>query len=228
MGEGRPALPHTNIERMVTSMPSKRTMVIATAGEYCIDFRTVSWWKKSPRRFVIVRERLENLCDEQTEIVSDIHCFAALRRSQATGLLTIDFTWLSGGFGGEVKGWEESVSIPYEPLLTFMRESAQEGGPEVWKHLSVCQTSRPRLVFRAQERLRECVTNRVVRKKLSHALRDNFRYSSVERIEFYHDFAPYSFFFQETRRDGRAGVAGGFIFHNHDGDLSRGYYSVHT
>lgn len=145
-------------------MPSKRIMVIATAGEYCIDFRTVSWWKKSPRRFVIVRERLENLRDEQTEIVSDIHCFAALRRSQATGLLTIDFTWLSGGFGGEVKGWEESVSIPFEPLLTFMRESADEGGPEVWKHLSVCQKSRPRLVFRAQERLRECVTNRVVRK----------------------------------------------------------------
>ena len=138
------------------------------------------------------------------------------------------FVGKSMGFGGEVTGWEESVIIPCEPLLTFMRESAQEGGPEVWKHLSVSQTSRPRLVFRAQERLRECVANRMVRKKLSHALRDNFRYSSVERIEFYHDFAPYSFFFQETRRDGRAGVAGGFIFHNHDGDLRKAYYSVHT
>lgn len=208
-------------------MPSKRTMVIATAGEYCIDFRTVSWWKKSPRRFVIVRERLENLCDGQTEIVSDIHCFAALRRSQATGLLTIDFTWLKGGFGGEVKGWEESVSIPYEPLLAFIRESAQDGGPEEWKHLSVCPTSRPRLVFHAQERVRECLANRTVRKKLSHALRDNFHSPCVEQIDLYHDFMPYSFFFREVR-NGCEGICGGLIFHNHQNDLKKAYYSVHT
>lgn len=31
-----------------------------------------------------------------------------------------------------------------------------------------------------------------------------------------------------TWRDGRAGVAGGFIFHNHNNDLKKAYYSVHT
>lgn len=54
-------------------MPSKRTMVIATAGEYCINFRTVSWWKKLPRRFVIVRDRLEALRDGQTEMPTVNH-----------------------------------------------------------------------------------------------------------------------------------------------------------
>lgn len=142
-------------------------MVIATAGECCIDFRTINWRHKSSRRFLIVREHLENFKDERTEIVSDIHSFAALRRSEATGLLTINFTWLNGSCNGEVSGWEESVVIPYAPLLAFMWESTLEGGPKTWKHLSVCSTSWPRLVFHDQKRLRECVANKTVRRKLA-------------------------------------------------------------
>lgn len=208
-------------------MPSKRTMVIATAGEACIDFRTVSWGKKSPQRFLILRKHLENLEDGRTKIVSDIHSFAALRRSEATGLLTINFTWLNGLCGGEVRGWEEFVVIPYAPLLAFMGESEKEGGPETWKHLSVRYTSQPRLVFHAQKRLRECVANKTVRGKLARALRDNFRSPFVEQIDFYHDFAPYSFFFQEVR-NGRDGICGGLIFHDHQNDLKKASYSVHT
>lgn len=208
-------------------MPSKRTLVIATAGENCIDFRTVSWGRKSPQRFLIVREWLEALEDGRTEIVSDIHSFAALRRSEATGLLTINFTWLNGSCSSKVSGWEESVSIPYAPLLAFMGESAREGGPEKWKHLSVRSTSRPRLVFHDKERLRECVANKTVRGKLARALRDNFLYPSVEQIDFYHDFEPYSFFFREVC-NGRDGICGGLIFHNHQNDLKKASYSVHT
>lgn len=195
-------------------------MVIATAGENCIDFRTVSWKRKSPQRFLIVREWLENLEDRRTEIVSDIHSFAVLRRSEATGLLAINFTWLNGACGGVVRGWEESVTIPYAPLLAFMGKSAQEGGSETWKHLSVCSASRPRLVFHDQERLRECVANKTVRRKLARALRDNFYSPGVEQINFYHDFMPYSFFFREVC-DGRDGICSGLIFHNYHDDLKK-------
>lgn len=208
-------------------MPSKRTMVIATAGECCISFRTVSWSRKSPQRFLIVREWLETLEDGRTEIVSDIHSFAVLRRSEATGLLTINFTWLNGVCGGEVRGWEESVTIPYAPLLAFMGESAQDAGSKTWKHLSVCPTSRPRLVFHDKGRLRECVANKTVRKKLARALRDNFHSPCVERIDFYHDFEPYSFFFREVC-NGRNGICGGLIFHNYHDNLKKANYSVHT
>lgn len=208
-------------------MPSNRTMVIATAGENCISFRTVSWRHKSPQRFLIVRDRLENLEDGRTEIVSDIHSFAALRRNENSELLTINFTWLNGSCGGEVRGWEESVVIPYIPLLIFMRESTREGGPKEWKRLCVCSTSRPRLVFHDQERLRECVTNKTVRRKLARALRDNFHSPGVEQINFYHDFMPYSFFFREVC-DGRDGICGGLIFHNYRDDLKKANYSVHT
>lgn len=208
-------------------MPSKRTLVKVTAGENCISFRTVSWKKKSPQRFLIVRERLEELGCGETVIVSDIHSFAALRRNESTGMLTIDFTWLTGSCCGEVKGREESVTVPYDALLAFMRESVQTDGPQEWRHLSVCAVSRPRLMFHDQKRLRECVANKTVRGKLARALRDNFKYPYVERIDFYHDFEPYSFFFREVR-DGRDGMAGGLIFHNLQNDLKKAYYSVHT
>ena len=122
---------------------------------------------------------------------------------------------------------EESVTIPYALLLAFMGESTQDGGPETWKHLSVCPTSRPSLVFHDKERLRECVANKTVRRKLARALRDNFHYSGAEQIGLYHDFQPYSFFFREVRNGGD-GICGGLIFHDHHNNLKEAYYSVHT
>lgn len=208
-------------------MASKRTLVKAAAGNYCIDFRTVSWAKKSPQRFLIVRDCLEELRDKKSLIVSDIHSFALLRLNENTGMLTIDFTWLSGGCSGNVSGWEESVTIPYDRLIDFMRKSIQENGPQTWRHLSVCATTWPKLVFHDQKRLHECLENKTVRGKLAHALRDNFKYPGVDQINFYHDFAPYSFFFREVR-NGCEGMSGGLIFHNHQNDLQKAYYSVHT
>lgn len=204
-----------------------RTLVKVSAGESCIGFKTISWHRKSGREFLVTRNELARLEQEQVVISNDIHSFAVLRRSAGSGLLTIDFTWLSGGCGGNVQGWEETVTLPYDALTAFMEASAQEGGPQKWKHLSVRLTSRPKLVFRDRERLRECLANRVVRKKLSHALRDNFHYPDVERIEFFHDSEPYSFMFREVK-NGRSSVVGGFIFHNAQGDLRKAAYSVHT
>lgn len=208
-------------------MPSKRTMVKVSAGECCIDFRTVSWKEKSPKRFTVVRERLEKLgCDEQV-IVSDGHSFAELRRRESTGMLTIDFTWLNTCCGGGVVGKEESITIPYDALLEFMRKSTQENGPKEWKHLSVYAVTRPKLVFHDQKGLRECLENKTVRRKLAHALTRNFQYPYVEQISFYYDFAPYSFGFQEIS-NGRTGIVGGLILHNSQDDLRKAYYSVHT
>lgn len=206
---------------------NNRTLVKASAGEYCIGFKTISRVRKSRREFLVTRDELMRLEEEQVVISHDIHSFASLRKSAANGLMTIDFTWLSGSCGGEVRGWEETVTLPYDALMAFVRDSAQKGGPTQWKHLSVCLTSRPKLVFHDRERLRECLANRMVRKKLSHALRDNFHYPYVERIEFYHDFEPYSFLFHEVKK-GCDSVVGGLILHNHQGDLRTAAYSAHT
>lgn len=208
-------------------MPSNRTLVKATAGKSCIGLKTVSRERGSSRRFLMIREHFAKLSNEETVIVSDIHSFAALRRSEATGLLTIDFTWLSGSCNGEVSGWEESVVLPYDALMAFVRDSTREDGPKEWKHLSVCSSSRPKLVFHDQEGLRKCVANRIVRGKLARALRDNFCYPGAVQIEFYPDFEPYSFIFHEER-GGCAGITGGLTLHRRENDLKKAYYSIHT
>lgn len=205
---------------------SNRTMVKAYALEHGINFRTISRARKSPRRFYILRTVLEELRADETVIVSDIHCFAELLLCSSDGTLRIDFTWLQGGYDG-LTGWEESVTLPYEALADFMRESCQKGGPEQWKHLSLQVNSCPKIVFHDHEGLRKCLENKTVRGKLARALRDNFRYYRAEQISFYHDFVPYSFLFQETR-NGHVGIVGGLILHNGEDDLKKAYYSVHT
>lgn len=205
---------------------SDRTLVKAYALEHGIDLWTVSRIRKSPRRFYILRMVLEGLKADEPVIVSDIFCFAKLYLCGLDGTLRIDFTWLNGGYD-RLTGWEESVTLPYEALMDFVHESSQEGGPKEWRRLSLRTGGRPRIVFYDQEGLRKCLENKTVRGKLVRALRDNFHYPNVEEIGLYHDFAPYSFLFQGVRA-GRAGIEGGLILHNHDNNLKKAYYSVHT
>ena len=62
--------------------------------------------------------------------------------------------------------------------------------------------------------------------KLVHFLRDEFRWSRSDRIEFYDDFVPHSFVFKEFR-DGQPTMTGGLILHNQD-DMQKASYSIHT
>lgn len=204
-----------------------RTLVKVSAGEYCIGFRTVSRRIKSGRDFLVTRSQLAQM-EHETEIVTkDLHSFAVLRRDVSTGTLSIGFSWLCGDRNNEVSGWEETVTLPYDALTAFAEASTQADGPKKWSVLSICRNTYPKLVFHDRERLRECLANKTVRKKLSHALRDNFHYPCVDEICFYHDFAPYSFLFREIR-SGRADVVGGLILHNYDDDLRQAHYSIHT
>lgn len=203
-----------------------RTLVKVSASEHCISFRTVSRRRKSPRSFLVTRDELERLEHEDRIIVSDIHCFASLRRDISAGTLTIDFSWLTGDCD-RLTGWEETVRLPYDALTAFVHDSAQEGGPEKWAALSLEQAARPQIVFADVEGLRKCLQNKTVRGKLSRALRDNFRYHSTEQVIFYRDFEAYSFFFR-TFSKGQSTMCGGLIFHNFQNDLKKAYYSVHT
>lgn len=209
-------------------MMNERTLVKVYAGENCVGFRTISRKRKSKQRFLVTRSELMRLEHEQRIITQDIYSFAVLRRDAAAGTLSIDFSWLNGGcVDGTLTGWEETVTLPYEALTAFVEASAQEDGPKEWRQLSLRMNSRPKLVFCDHEGLRRCVENKMVRRKLARVLRDSFYYPNVERIDFYHDFAPYSFLFRETR-NGRTGIVGGLIFHDHQNDLKKASYSIHT
>ena len=204
---------------------SNRTLVKVYAGENCIGFRTISRNRKSRQRYLVTRDQLARLEYEPQIITRDIYSFAVLRHDTNAGTLSIDFSWLNGSSGGRLMGWEETVTLPYDALTDFVQASAQEDGPQQWKTLSIEKMTTPEIVFVDKPRLRECLENRVVRKKLARALRDNFRCD--ERVEFYHDSIPYSFVFRSFRA-GWSPLVGGLIFHNYEGNLKKAHYSVHT
>ena len=204
---------------------SNRTLVKVSASENCIGFRTISRNRKSRQRYLVTRDQLARLEYEPQIITRDIYSFAVLRRDSNAGTLSIDFSWLNGSSGGKLMGWEETVTLPYDALTDFVQTSAQEGGPKEWKTLSIQKTTTPQIVFVDKDRLHKCLENRVVRKKLAQALRDNYQHD--ERVEFYHESVPYSFVFRSFR-DGWSPLVGGLIFHNSEGDLKKAYYSVHT
>ena len=201
-----------------------RTLVKISASENCIGFKTISRRRKSPRTFLVTRDELARLDQEQEIITQDIHCFAALRLNTATRTLSINFCWLQSRRNSELDGWEETVLLPYDALMAFVKASAQEGGPKNWRILSLQATMMPQIVFVDTDGLRKCLENRTVRGKLTRALRDNFH--GADRVEFYHDFEAYSFMFQSYRA-GRPSIVGGLILHG-QGDLKKACYSVHT
>ena len=204
---------------------SNRTLVKVYAGENCIGFRAISRNRKSRQRYLVTRDELARLEYEPQIITQDIHSVAVLRRDSDAGTLSINFSWLSGRSGGKLEGWEEMVTLSYDALVDFVQASAQEDGQKEWKTLSIEKVTTPQIVFVDKDKLRKCLENRVVRKKLARALRDNFRCD--ERVEFYHDFMAYSFMFKSFR-SGWSPLIGGLIFHNHKDDLKKAYYSVHT
>lgn len=202
-------------------------MVKLSASDSCIGFRTVSRAGKSPHWFYVTRDELAAL-DEQHHIVTrDIHSFAEFLSSQ-DGLLEICFTWLSEQGSGTVSGHNECVTLNYPAFREFTEKSLC-GGRTACSMLSI-DTSyrRPILDFSAAlAPLHRVLASPVTRKKLSRALRDNFQWPRTPRISFFPDWDPDSFFFRETRADGRTGICGGLILHHED--RRRGpYYAVHT
>ena len=203
----------------------KRTLVKVSAGEHCIGFKTVSQQRKSPRTFLVTRDELARLEQTPKIITQDIYCFAALRLNTATRTLDIDFSWLQKRYDCELTGWEETVVLPYDALMAFVQASAKEDGPKKWRALSLQAAMTPKIVFVDTERLRQCLENRIVRRKLVQALQTNFR--GADRVEFYHDFEAYSFMFH-SHRAGRPSIVGGLILHNYQNNLETAAYSVHT
>ena len=201
-----------------------RTLIKVSAGDYCIGFKTVSRRRKSSRTFLVPRSALARLEQRPEVITQDIHSFASLRLDAAAGTLTIDFSWLQQHGDNGLTGWEETVVLPYGALMNFVEASAQKGGPEKWRVLSLRTAMSPQIVFVDKKGLRKCLENRTVRGKLARALRDNFR--GADRVEFYHDFEAYSFMF-ESYRAGRSSITGALVLHDRD-DLKKAYYSVHT
>lgn len=206
-------------------MNNRNTLVKAYAGEYGIDFRTISRNRKSPHRFYILRDKLEELERNLKIIVHDIYSFAILHLNTHTGMLEIEFDWLSGN-SHNLMGWQETVVFPYEELAAFVHNSTL-GVPSEWKALSINNPRKqPKLIFNSSRNLSAAIKNGMIRQKLVRFLRDEFQWPNADQIELYDDFLPYSFTFHEIK-NGKTSMIGGLILHQQD-DIKKAYYGIHT
>lgn len=203
-----------------------RTMVKMRCVADGIEFRTFSKAAGKSSGFYVFRNTFEDLEALGYAIRCDSNSYAVFRRDDFDETVSIRFDWISRS-GDRLLGREETVVLDYGELMAFVQASAQADGPKEWRSLSMSPQRRlPRLVFCCAKRLRECIENKTVRHKLVKFLRDNFKWPRTERIEFYSDFVPYSFFFREYC-NGKPAMCGGVILHEQD-DMSKAYYSIHT
>jgi len=190
-----------------------------------IGLRTVSRSRKSPHRFYISRDTLEELEHKPEVIVRDIRSFAVLRRDTHTGTIEIEATWLSGD-EDHLSGYQDIILLPYQKIKGCLCAS-QQGEPVVLKMLSMdIHREQPRFVFKSRRNLHAVLKNASIRRKLIRFLRDQFRWPCSDEIEFYDDFMPYSFIFKEIREN-KPVMTGGLILHGQE-DLKDAYYSIHT
>ena len=136
-----------------------RTMIKVRCDKELLYIRTISWQKKSPHRFAILRSELQKLEQEPNKrvLTSDCGSFASLRLTKGpdgTQILEIRFTWLQEDGNDKVHGWKEDVRIPYEPFRAFSGTGEDMDGAE-WRQLSIPELVTRRYEFRCRKNLHE-------------------------------------------------------------------------
>lgn len=203
------------------------------ATEHFIIIRTVTRQRKSPHSFDLPRSAFIDLESDGSIVLKDGDTFADIRLSKDHSMVRLHVVWLYVHSDHAVHGFEQTIVLDYQDLVTHAADSLREGRPTQWSMLSVPNPEPyPRLDFSspgAQRTIRDVLAVPVLRHKLTRAVRDNFKWPHPSRdhvIRFYSDCDRYSFFFQEYL-DGNECVCGGLILHKHDG-LAKSCYSVHT
>lgn len=205
-----------------------RTLVKITASENSFSLKTISRDYRSPQRFVVLHEELEELETKGHLILSDIRSFAELRlRDSITGdrELQITFSWLSNDGYGSLSGRTETVLLPYSAFLRCLEESRGQNGAS-YGLLSAEKKKRSVIEFESRRNLKEVTKRKGIRRKLGKFLDLHFNWVSSQAIQIRDDFCPYSFFFTEIRENG-TGICGGIILHDQE-NLKKAHYEIHT
>ena len=204
-------------------------LVKVSCSEELLYLHTISRRHKSPYRFAILRDTLEQLEREPGRqiIVADCGCYAALRLTRALDgeMLVIRFSWLQSAGADSLRGYEEWVRLPYRRFHECVEAGTDMAGWN-WSQLSVPEKVTRRFEFHSRQNLHQIAQRPLLRHKLGKTLEHHFQWRDAEKIHIYDDGAPYSFFFEEVTPRG-TGICGGIILHGAD-NLQKAQYSVHT
>ena len=192
-----------------------------------IRLRTVTRAGKQIRRTVYIKRSQILRLEQECEVVeNDSSSFVSLRHSAGSDTLTVILYLLQEYGDGFVKGIRQRMVLPYRKVMDFVSSCTEKDVSRDSAFLSLPERNTPRIVFESRKHLKEVVSNRLIRRKLSKFLRDEFHWYHATEIHLYDDFVPYSFIFREFR-DNVPGIVGGVILHGQE-DLPKAYYSIHT
>lgn len=192
-----------------------------------IRLRTVTRADKQIRRTVYLKRSHILRLEQECEVVeNDSSSFVILRHSAGSDTLTAIVYLLQEYSDGFVKGIRQRMILPYRKAMDFVSSCTEKDVSRDCTFLSLSERNTPQIVFESRKHLKEVVSNRPLRRKLSKFLRDEFHWYHATEIRLYDDFVSYSFIFRELRGD-VPGITGGVILHGQE-DLTKAYYSIHT
>lgn len=175
-----------------------RILFKAAAAERYIDFRLISRTCREHRHICVPRSSIVRLIQEDMVLDNRIHTLIALVKLERLDALNIIIYW-PDAHGRPSEAGCDSIYIPYRSFMDFYGKSMQPDGPLVWRALDMDYFRQSRFVFEDREGLRQCLDNRLVRRKLIRYLRDNF-YGGIGMSEYEIHFRrhprPYSFTIQ--------------------------------
>ena len=203
---------------------NERTLIKLRRDADYLMIRTVSRQNKRRRDgFYLSLEKVSRLEKEREVLANDGASFAVLRTDPERRIVCLELHWLSEYNNGSLAGQKELLALPGKDFLAFVGCNEPR---EEWNVLSMERHSLPKLNFSNSKNLCRVAADPVIRKKLSHYLRNAFRWQGATEIRFYDDFLPYSFYFVE-RRGEKTGIEGGLILHGLE-EPKTAYYSIHT
>ena len=127
-------------------------LVKVSCSEELLYLHTISRRHKSPYRFAILRDTLEQLEREPGRqiIVADCGCYAALRLTRALDgeMLVIRFSWLQSAGADSLRGYEEWVRLPYRRFHECVEAGTDMAGWN-WSQLSVPEKVTRRFEFQS-------------------------------------------------------------------------------
>lgn len=200
------------------------TLIKIEKRENTIGFRTVAKDGKSFRRghssqtFLITKEDIEELFRKKYLVGKDIYSFASCSISDK--VIAIEFFWLDSA-GNRLTGETESIIISLEKFENFFYNE----GIQTMDLINIEEKKCGVIKVNAPNTMAYIMKDKLLKRKLTKFLRDNFRWYRCDEIQLYDDYSKGSFCFTETR-NGRRGICGGIILH--DAGSKNSYFQIHT
>jgi hypothetical protein len=195
---------------------NKQWLILHTVSRDGAKFR----WRGRSREFYIPIKQIWEVGNNRSAIARDGFSFISMNRDD--DFLHINIYWLESN-GHEIYGYPDQLYIKWDNFKDWFLS-----GEDKYNALSENPGLLPKLVFHCPGRLHEVLDNPIVKKKFTKAIIEFQNYASYDKINFYSDFMPYSFYWEGSYKD-RRGMCGGLIYHMYgQDDVEKGKYSVHT